>query len=80
MSVLSVAANGAVHTGACLVVPRAISDALRTLHGFLRDAAPPEKEYCLHDERGHPVGVIRAPDGRPRVGPHAPAVYLQRPR
>jgi hypothetical protein len=80
MTALSLAANGAVHTGACLAVPRALSDALRCLHGFLRDAPAPEKEYCLHDEEGHPLGVIRAPEGRPEVGPNAPAVYLQRPR
>jgi len=79
MTVLSLAANGAVHTGACLAVPRAISDALLRLHGFLREAPAREKEYCLHDEEGHPVGVIRAPNGRPSVGPNAPAVYLQRP-
>jgi hypothetical protein len=79
MTVLSVTANDAVHTGACLAVPRALSDALRSLHGFLRNVSEPDREYCLHDENGNPVGVIRAPDGRPEVGPNAPAVYLQRP-
>lgn len=78
MTVLSMAAYGDVHTGACLAVPRAVSHALLRLHGFLREA-PREKEYCLHDEAGHPVGVIRAPNGRPKVGPNSPAVYLQRP-
>ena len=78
MTALSISANGAVHTGACLAVPGVLSDALRSLHGFLRDPAPREKEYCLHDEGGHPVGVIRAPEGRPAVGPSAPSVYLRR--
>jgi len=79
MTALSLAENGTVHTGACLAVPRALTDALLTLHGFLRDIPAREKEYCLHDEGGHPLGVIRAPAGRPEVGPNAPAVYLQRP-
>lgn len=79
MSVLSLADHGGVHTGSCIAVPRAISDALLTLHGFLRHVPLRDKEYCLHDEDGHPVGVIRAPEGRPEVGPNAPAVYLRRP-
>ena len=79
MTALSVTANGAVHTGACLAVPRALSDALRSLHEFVRDVPAPEREYCLHDERGNPLGVIRAPASRPDVGPNAPAVYLRRP-
>jgi hypothetical protein len=78
MIALSLAASGVVHTGACLAVPRALSDALLSLHGFLREAPPREKEYCLHDEGGHPLGVIRAPAGRPAVGPNAPSVYLRR--
>lgn len=79
MTVLSAVAHGSVHTGDCLAVPRALSDALRCLHGFLQEAPAAEREYCLHDPEGQPVGVIRAPDGRPEVGPNAPAVYLQRP-
>jgi hypothetical protein len=37
-----------------------------------------DREYCLHDEGGNPVGTIRAPAGRPTVGHDAPTVYLHR--
>ena len=79
MSALSVAAaSGAVHTGARVAVPRALTDALRGLRLLLADPPPREREYCLHDEDGRPVGVIRSPAARPRVGRDAPAVYLRR--
>jgi hypothetical protein len=44
---------------------------------MLRDDSP-AREYCLHDERGRPMGTIEAPAGRPVVGRDAPTVYLRR--
>ncbi|MDH4043084.1 MAG: hypothetical protein OEY20_08125 [Gemmatimonadota bacterium] len=80
MTALTVAAtNGAVHTGACVAVPPALMNVLRGLRGLMADPAPREREYCLHDEGGRPVGVIHSPAGRPQVGRSAPAVYLRRP-
>ena len=77
MTALSVALTGAVHTGACVAVPRAVRLAAGRI-GRLFAEPPREREYCLHDEDGRPLGVIRAPAGRPGVGRDAPTVYLQR--
>jgi hypothetical protein len=78
MATLSIALAGGIHTGACVAVPRAIALAAAGL-GAMFPTVPREREYCLHDEAGRPVGVIRAPAGRPTVGAHEPSVYLQRP-
>jgi len=78
MTALSAAITGAVHTGACLAVPRALVAAAGRIRGMLMEPVR-EREYCLHDEDGHALGVIRAPHGRPRVGREAPTVYLRRP-
>lgn len=77
MTVLSAALTGAVHTGACLAVPRTLVVAAARISEFFQDEAP-VREYCLHDERGRPVGIIEAPAGRPEVGRDAPTVYLRR--
>jgi len=77
MTALSIALTGPVHTGACIAIPRALVSAAGRLGGLFREP-PREREYCLHDEGGRPVGVIRAPAGRPKVGRDAPTVYLRR--
>jgi hypothetical protein len=77
MTALSTALTGPVHTGACLAIPRALVAAAGRISNMLRDSDT-EREYCLHDERGRPVGTIRAPAGRPAVGRDAPTVYLRR--
>jgi hypothetical protein len=77
MTALSAALTGAVHTGACLAVPRALVAAAARVSGLFRHEAP-VREYCLHDERGRPVGTIEAPAGRPAAGRDAPTVYLRR--
>lgn len=79
MTVLTVAATGAVHTGACVAVPRAFVEALASLRELVRDRPTPEREYCLHDEDGNALGVIRFAAGRPTVGRSAPSVFLRRP-
>lgn len=77
MTAVSLAMHGMIHTGACAAVPRALADvALRFGSLFIEE--PHDTEYCLHDEAGRPLGVIRGTAGRPRVGFAAPAVLLQR--
>jgi len=76
MTALSATLTGAVHTGACVAVPRSIIELAERLAG--RFERPLEREYCLHDASGRPVGVIRATAGRPAVGRDAPTVYLRR--
>ncbi len=78
MAILGIALAGEIHTGACVAVPRAIALAAAGL-GAMFPAMPREREYCLHDEEGRPVGVIRAPEGRPKVGANEPSVLLRRP-
>lgn len=77
MATMLIALSGGVHTGACMAVPRAIARVRRSARA--RPAEPAEHEYCLHDEDGNPLGIIRAPSRRPYVGPNAPSVYLRRP-
>jgi hypothetical protein len=79
MTAMIATLTGAVHTGSCVAVPRALTKAAARFAGLLRaDSTPPEREYCLHDEEGHPLGVIRSPAGRPEVGHEAPSIYLRR--
>lgn len=77
MTALSLAIQGAVHTGSCLAVPRALAEAALRLGDVFRSARG-AKEYCLHDREGRPLGVIRRAAGRPAVGRFAPTVYLSR--
>jgi len=76
MTALSLAMTGAVHTGACIAVPRSLIELAGRLAGKFDQ--PLTREYCLHDASGRPVGIIRAAAGRPAVGRDAPTVYLRR--
>lgn len=79
MTVVGVAATSeSVHTGACVALPRALMEVVKGLRWLVQDPPPREREYCVHDEAGHPLGIVRSPAGRPRVGRDAPAVYLHR--
>jgi len=79
MTTMSAALTGTVHTGACVAIPRALTDAAARIAGLLRAGhETPERDYCLHDQDGQPLGVIREPQGRPQVGREAPAIYLRR--
>jgi hypothetical protein len=77
MTAIGVALTGAIHTGACAAIPRRLVAAAGRLPGVLKEQVR-ERDYCLHDEGGHPLGVIRAPAGRPTIGHDAPTVYLRR--
>ena len=77
MTALSMAIQGAVHTGACIAVPRAVAEAAVRLGDLFRTPRS-AREYCLHDGEGRPLGVIRGAAGRPAVGRYAPTVYLRR--
>jgi hypothetical protein len=77
MTTMILALTGPVHTGSCVAIPRAVA-ALAARAGRRLAEPPVMREYCLHDQRGRPVGVIRASDGRPRVGRFEPTVYLER--
>jgi hypothetical protein len=77
MTTAGIALTGSVHTGSCLAIPRALAEIAARMSGFLQEERR-EREYCLHDERGRPVGVIRCVPARPRVGRSAPSVYLHR--
>jgi hypothetical protein len=77
MTAPSMTMNGGVHTGACAAVRRAVGP-LASWLGKRQLPERRERQYCLHDEDGRPVGVIRAPAERPSLGAHAPAVYLER--
>lgn len=77
MTALSAMAEVGVHTGACVAIPRALADVALRFGALFQDEAFP-KEYCLHDQRGRPLGVIRGTSGRPRLGADAPTLYLQR--
>lgn len=79
MTAASVALTGTVHTGACLAIPRSLVTVAGRIAGILREPAR-EREYCLHDEYGRPLGIIPVPAGRPVVGRDAPTVYLRRAR
>lgn len=40
--------------------------------------SPVQRDYCLHDLAGRPLGTIAASVRRPEVGPAAPTLYLRR--
>jgi hypothetical protein len=77
MTAMSAALTGGVHTGACVAIPRRIVAAAARISALLKEQ-PREREYCLHDERGRPLGIIEGAAGRPAVGRDAPTVYLRR--
>lgn len=53
----------------CISARRAVRPGPRRLAGT---------ELVLRDPDGRPVGRVTSPDGRLRLGPHAPTMYLRR--
>lgn len=75
MAAMSAVATARIHTGPCVVFPR-----LKLFRGIRppSEGAARVREFYLVDGRGHRIGVISAPEGRPTLGWQEPTVYLRR--